>query len=73
VEIIVIPTISRKCEKRSQQHLEAIIRTLAWIFAHTITSLGFWGFGESFSCRSYWRIFVSFELDQVFYLSFIQS
>ncbi len=29
VEIIVIPTITRKCEKRSQQHLEAIIRTLA--------------------------------------------
>lgn len=29
VEVIVIPTTTRKCEKRSQQHLEAVIRTLA--------------------------------------------
>jgi len=29
VEVIVIPTATRKCEKRSQQHLEGIIRTLA--------------------------------------------
>lgn len=29
VEVTVIPVATRKCEKRSQQHLDAIIRSLA--------------------------------------------
>lgn len=29
VEVTVIPVATRKCEKRSQQHLDAVIRSLA--------------------------------------------
>jgi hypothetical protein len=29
VEVIVIPTTTRKCEKRSPDHLESVIRSLA--------------------------------------------